>query len=202
MALTLDQEYLPATLTVAPMTDEQFAEFCSLHPDLSFEATPEGEIIVRAANYSLGSFQNGGIVFQLEAWNRKCGRRGFTSESSGLFVLPSGARMAPDASWTSRENSLTIDPESRERFWHLCPDFVIELKSPTDRMRKLRARMNDWIANGAQLAWMIDAEARIVEIYRPGREPEWLRAPDSVAGEGPVEGFVLDLKEIWDPLAT
>ena len=95
---------------------------------------------------------------------------------------------------------MALDPAAREGFWHLCPDFVIELRSQSDRIRALREKMAEWLANGAQLAWLIDPEARRIEIY-PGFEAETRDGVSSVAGEGPVEGFVLNLARVWNPLA-
>jgi Uma2 family endonuclease len=87
-----------------------------------------------------------------------------------------------------------------ERYWHLCPDFVIEVRSQTDRWPALREKMREWIDNGAQLAWLIDPETRAVEIYRPKGSVEVLSSPESLSGEGPVEGFALDLLSVWDPI--
>ena len=97
--------------------------------------------------------------------------------------------------------SARVAPGSLERYWHLCPDFVIEVRSPTDRLRTLREKMQEWIDNGAQLAWLIDPERRAVEVYRPGRQPETLSGIAELAGDGPVEGFTLNLTRVWDPLA-
>jgi Uma2 family endonuclease len=93
-----------------------------------------------------------------------------------------------------------MSPASREGFWHLCPDFIIELRSPSDRPRAIGEKMQEWIANGAALAWLIEPDERAITIYRPGRDPEKLSGIDSLSGEGPVEGFVLDLPDVWDPL--
>jgi Uma2 family endonuclease len=87
-----------------------------------------------------------------------------------------------------------------DKFWHLCPDFVVELKSPTDRLPVLRAKMAEWIANGAQLGWLIDPERRAVEIYRPGEEVSLVSGMQVIEGMAPVEGFVLDVGPVWDPL--
>ena len=95
-----------------------------------------------------------------------------------------------------------LDPACRERYWHLCPDFVIELQSFTDRPRVLRDKMQEWLANGAQLGWLIDPERRAVAIYRPGGEVETRTDIASIAGEGPVAGFVLDLSFVWNPLGV
>jgi Uma2 family endonuclease len=200
MAFTIDEAFLPAILTAHPMTDQQFADFCSEHPDLFFEMTAEGEIIVMPPNFSLNGIRNSEITGQLERWAAEQ-RRGIAGDSSTGFVLPNGARRSPDASWTARDEINKLSPESLQGYWHLCPAFVIELRSHFDRLPALRAKMREYIANGAQLGWMIDPEARTVEVYRPDREPELLTGVDSVSGEGPVAGFVLNLTRVWDPLA-
>ena len=200
MAFVINDDYLPATLTAQPMTDEEFAEFCANHPDLSFEMTSQGEIIVEAPSDSLTGASRFEVVGELRNWARKDGR-GIGCDSSTGFVLPDGARRSPDASWTLKSRVKAIDGHRRKGFWHLCPDFVIEIKSDSDRLRTLRKKMGEYLANGAQLGWLIDPEHRSVEIYRPGNEAELRTGIDRLAGEGPVDGFVLDLTYVWDPLA-
>jgi len=200
MPLVIDETWLPAILTVGPMTDDAFAEFCAEHPDLFFEMTAEGELIVMPPNFTLTDTRNGKIYFQLEAWACRDGG-GTVNGPSGGFVLPSGARRSPDAAWTSMTRIGQLDPATLERFWHLCPDFVIELRSHTDRLPVLRAKMREWIDNGAQLAWLIDPERRAVEIYRPGASAEIRPDAQSVEGEGGVAGFTLDLRPVWEPLS-
>jgi Uma2 family endonuclease len=201
MPFTIDEAFLPATLTAPPMTDRQFADFCAEHPDLFFEMTAAGEIIVMPPTFSLTSIRNREIISQLDRWAWQ-DRRGLVGESSGGFVLPSGARRSPDASWIPKDDIRQLNQESLGGYWHLCPAFMIELRSHSDRMPVLRAKMQEYIANGAELGWMIDPDTRTVEVYRPDREPESLVGVDSIAGEGPVEGFVLDLRPVWDPLAA
>jgi Uma2 family endonuclease len=201
MVFTIDEAFLPATLTAPPMTDQQFADFCAEHPDLFFEMTATGEIIVMPPTFSLTSIRNREITSQLDRWaSQDC--RGLVGESSGGFVLPSGARRSPDASWIAKDAIRQLDQKSLQGYWHLCPAFVIELRSHSDRLAVLRAKMQEYIANGAQLGWLIDADARTVEVYWPDRQSESLVGVDSVAGEGPVEGFVLDLRTVWDPLSA
>ena len=199
MALVIDEAFLPATLTSQPMTDERFAGFCSEHPDLSFEMTADGVIVVMPPNYSLTGARNQEIGRQLSNW--ALGGPGVVTDSSTGFVLPSGARRSPDAAWTSRTRLRQLSPEDLSRYWHLCPDFVIELRSHFDRLRVLRDKMSEWLDNGAQLAWLIDPESRTVEVYRPGHEVQVVTA-DSAHGEGPVNGFVLQLGRVWDPLTA
>jgi Uma2 family endonuclease len=137
---------------------------------------------------------------QLGNWALK-DARGVASDSSTGFLLPNGARRSPDASWTPKDEIRNLPDSSREGYWHLCPAFVIELRSNSDRLPMLREKMEEYLANGARLGWMIDPESHTVEVYRPDRAPEILTAIDSISGEGPLEGFVLDLRTVWDPLA-
>jgi Uma2 family endonuclease len=200
MPFTIDEAFLPATLTAPPMTDKQFADFCAEHPDLFFETTAEGEIIVMPPNFSTTGARNLEITRQLGNWARKDGR-GIANDSCTGYVLPNGARRSPDASWTPKDEIWNLPEESRQGYWHLFPPFVIELRSHSDRLPVLRAKMQEYLANGARLGWMIDPETRSVEVYRPDHSPETMDNVDFVSGEGPVEGFVLDLRSVWDPLA-
>lgn len=181
------------------MTDQEFADFCADHPELFFEMTSEGEIIVMPPTYTLTGARNSEIIAQLRDWARYDGQ-GVVTDSSTGFVLANGARRSADAAWTSHSRIRQLAPESLERYWHLCPDFVIELKSKTDRVRTLREKMLEWIVNGAQLGWLIDPETRTVEIYRHSMQPELRSALIVLEGEGPVKGFTLELSKIWDPL--
>jgi Uma2 family endonuclease len=122
------------------------------------------------------------------------------TDSSGGVVLPNGARRSPDAAWTLKSRVQQMNPAEREGFWHLCPDFVIELRSPSDRPRAIREKMEEWIASGAALAWLIEPAERAGTVYRPGRDAGKLVETDSLAGEGPVQGFVLELPDVWDPM--
>ncbi len=200
MPFVIEESWLPATLTMAPMTDEEFSEFCSEHPDFFFEMSAGGELIIMPPNYTLAGIRNGKIGFQLEAWTLRDGT-GVASDSSTGFVLPNGARRSPDAAWTALGRVRQMDPRDMARYWHLCPDFVIELRSPFDRLPVLRDKMREWISNGAQLAWLIDPERRAVEIFRPAGEPETRLQQEKIEGEGPVAGFTLHLRPVWDPLA-
>jgi Uma2 family endonuclease len=200
MPLVIDESWLPAILTPPPMTDEQFAEFCSDHPDFFIEMTAEGEIVIRPPNFTLTGIRNAEIGRQMGNWALLDGR-GMASDASTGFVLPNGARRSPDAAWTAKSRIQQLDPKHIDRYWHICPDFVIELRSQSDRLSVLRAKMREWIENGAQLGWLIDPERRAVEIFRPGQDPETRLDPQSVEGESLVEGFTLLLAEVWDPLA-
>src|SRR5438105_2273428 len=125
MALTIEEAFLPATLTAAPMSDDDFARFCADHPDYFIETTAEGEIIIMPPNYSLTGARNQEIGLQLGTWAKR-DRRGIVTEASAGFVLPNGARRSPDAAWIAKSRLQSLDQMTLEGFWHLCPDFVIE----------------------------------------------------------------------------
>jgi Uma2 family endonuclease len=126
--------------------------------------------------------------------------RGLAFGSSVEYILPSGAAYSPNASWFLRSRVTALTKEQKRKFPPLCPDLVVELMSPSDRLAKVKAKMQEWIANGVQLAWLLDPDHRTVYIYRPGSEPEQLVNPERLIGEGPVAGFVLELADIWDGL--
>ena len=199
MTLALDDAFLPATLAGHPMSDDEFAAFCAEHPDLSFEMSAEGEIIVMPPTYSKTGVRNSYINLELGIWAR-ADARGFTCDSSSGFVLPNGARRSPDAAWVLTSRVDALDRESQEKYWHLAPDFVIELKSSTDRLKVVRSKMHEWMANGTELGWLIDPYTRSVIIYRADGTEETVESINSLAGESPVAGFVLDLTRVWDPI--
>jgi Uma2 family endonuclease len=181
------------------MTDEAFAQLCAEHPDLELEVSAEGELIVMPLTYTWMGARKAVISGQLRNWARQ-DKRGVAFGSSTGWRLPNGALRSPDAAWVFKGRIRDLSPAAFSRYWPVCPDFVIELRSQSDRIRTLREKMAEWLANGAQLAWLIDPEVRTIEIYRPGVEAETRAGMSSISGEGPVEGFVLELGPVWDPL--
>ena len=129
-------------------------------------------------------------------WAEQDGR-GIACDRVTGYLLPNGARRSPTASWTVKSRIAA----SRQRYWHLCPDFVIELQSSTDRPPVVREKMQEWISNGPQLGWLIDPQQRSVTIYRPNGGVETRMDAASIEGEGPVAGFVLELTSVWNPPA-
>jgi len=200
MPFVINDANLPAILTAQPMTDEQFTAFCAEHPDLNFEMSAEGELIVMAPTHSDTGARNSGIGAHLFDWANK-DRLGVVCDSSTGFVLPNGARRSPDASWTLKSRVQQLGAGRRKAFWHLCPDLVIEVKSDSDRWKPLQQKMLEYMRQGAHLGWLIDPENKSVEIYRPDGKAEIRADVDKLAGEGPMAGFVLDLTYVWDPLA-
>ena len=181
---------------VIELTDDQFFEFCQLNRDLRIERTAEGELEIMPPAGWKTSARNSQIVFQLQLWAKQDGR-GVVTDSSGGFTLPNSAVRAPDAAWTERSRAETFSEEQQEKFIPLCPDFVIELRSPTDQLSVLQRKMQEYLDNGAQLGWLLDPRSRRVYVYRPQHPVEILENPETLAGDPVLPGFVLDLREIW-----
>lgn len=178
------------------LTDEQFFRLCQDNRDLRFEMTARGELIIMAPTGSETGRRNARINQRLLNWSDADGT-GIVFDSSAGFRLPDGARVSPDASWVRRERYEAVPPEEREKFAHVCPDFVVELRSPSDNLQELQERMSEYIENGARLGWLLDPSSRKVYVYRPGREVEIPEAPEAVSGDPVLPGFVLDLREVW-----
>ena len=178
------------------MTPDEFWEFCSRNRKLRAELTKEGDVVIMAPTGFESSELNLEILLQLGTWARR-DKTGTVTESNGAYVLPNGATYAPDAAWIKRERLEMFSDEEKQRFLPLCPDFVIELRSSSDSLSKLRSKMDEWIENGARLAWLVDPFQKKVYIYRPGNEPNILDDPASVSGEDVLPGFVLDLAKVW-----
>ena len=179
-----------------PMTDDELMRFCAENDDLRVERDANGELIVMSPAGGGSSSRNARLSRQLGNWAEETGA-GNTFDSSSGFRLPDGSMRSPDAALIAwpRWNALT--EKQQEEFPPICPEFVIELRSPSDRLTPLQEKMRLWIANGAELAWLVDPSRKVVEIYRPGREAEVVEGGSVVEGEGPVVGFVLELGRIW-----
>ncbi|QIZ71084.1 Uma2 family endonuclease [Oxynema aestuarii] len=188
--------YLPALLELnLQLSDEQFFQLCQQHRDLKFERTANGELTIMSPTGGMTSNRNAELIYQLMAWNRST-KLGKVFDSSGGFKLPNGANRSPDASWVRRERWNALTAEEQAKFVPLCPDMVVELRSPSDDLSKLQAKMQEYRENGAELGWLIDPERQIVEIYRPHREPEILSSPKTLSGETILPDFELDLTGI------
>jgi Uma2 family endonuclease len=181
------------------MTDDEYFRFCAANRDLRIERTAGGEVLIAPPVGGESSFRNCELTGQLRNWARQDGR-GRAFDSSVEYLLASGAAYSPDASWILRSRLDKLSKDEKRKFLRICPDFVVELKSPSDRLSKLKDKMCEWIQNGAQLGWLLDPDHRTLYIYRPGREPQQLVAPERVTGEKPVDGFVLELVDIWTGL--
>ncbi len=186
---------IPPTLTLT-VTREQFLELAIANRELQLERTAQGELIVNPPTGGETGYRNLDIEGQLWLWNRQT-KLGKAFNSSTGFHLPNGADRSPDAAWVRQERWDELTPKQKESFIPLCPDFVVELRSKTDNMEPLRAKMKEYTNNGARLGWLIDRKNKKVEIYRPSQDVEVLENPISFSGEDVLPGFVLDLTEVW-----
>jgi len=178
------------------LTDERFEQICKSNRDLRFERTSTGELVIMPPAGSDTGKQNSGLNGQLWLWNRQT-RLGATFDSSAGFTLPNGAIRSPDAAWIKQERWDSLNTAQKRKFAPICPDFVVELCSPSDRLTDIQSKMAEYLDNGTLLGWLIDPETRTVEIYRPSQTVEVLSAPNSLFGEDILPGFELDLQEIW-----
>ena len=181
------------------LSDDEFFEFCQSYPLSRVERSAAGEIRVAPLAGLETAFRRSELSAQLGTWAR-ADARGKPFASGTEFILASGAAMSPSASWVDNVRLALLTREQKRRFPRLCPDFVAELTSPTDRLKVVQKKMQEWIDNGVLLGWLLDADHRTAYIYRPGRGSERLDEPQRLVGEGPVAGFVLELDSIWASL--
>ena len=183
---------------VLKLTDEQLLELCSLNGDLRIEVNAKGELeILPPANITAGS-QNAGINARLFLWAEGDGR-GVAFDSSTGFTLPNGAVRSPDAAWVVKSRLAELNDSEKQKFAAISPDFVIELRSNSDALTALAAKMQEYLDNGIRLGWLIDPIRSFVHVYRPGAPVEELERPESLSGEPELPGFTLDMASIWEP---
>jgi Uma2 family endonuclease len=178
------------------MTPDEFWEFCSKNPKLNAELTKEGEIIIMPPTGWETSDRNSELNLQLRLWAKK-EKSGKVADSTGGFILPNGATRSPDSSWVLKSRLETLPKETLQKFLPLCPDFVVEMTSPSDSLSETQQKMLEYIENGAKLGWLLHSKTKQVFIYRPNVEVEILENPTKVSGEPLLIGFELDLTEIW-----
>lgn len=177
------------------LSEEQFARLCQENPDLRLELTAQQELIIMPPTGSKTGQRNSRLTRRLDTWAETDGT-GVVFDSSTLFTLANGAKRSPDASWVRRERWDALTDEQQEGPAPLCPDFVVELRSPTDQLSVLQERMQEYLANGARLGWLIDPLDKRVYVYRPGQPVELLDDPVVLSGDAVLPGFVLPVREL------
>jgi Uma2 family endonuclease len=184
------------------ITPEQFEQLADVEQSARLELTASGELIVMSPTGGTAGRKNSRLTQKLRNWADQNGQ-GEVFDSSTIFVLPSGARRSPDVSWIDLERWNKLTPAQQDGFPPLAPDFVIELVSPSDlknqRYKDLQNKMQEYLDNGVKLGWLIEPEAKTVEIYRSGQQVEILNNPQTLAGENILPEFTLDLTEIFAP---
>ena len=190
-------ERLPLKLELRPVVDlqdDQFYEFCRINRDVRIERNAEGELLIMSPTGGETGARNAEVTMQLGVWAKRDGR-GVVFDSSTGFLLPNRAVRSPDAAWISHSRLPALT--ERRRFIALCPDFVLELRSPTDDLGILQAKLCEYLENGASLGWLIDPDVRRVYVYRPETPVECIENAVELSGDPELPGFVLDLREIW-----
>jgi Uma2 family endonuclease len=172
-----------------------FWRLCVANPDLRLERTANGEVIVMAPAGFDSGIRNASLTAQLWNWNKETGL-GVISDSSGGFTLPNSAVKAADAAWIALERWLAVPAGDQKKFAPVCPDFVVEITSPTDTLKRTRKKMREYLAQGVRLGWLLDPKSGLAEIYRPGHPAESLHRPATLSGEDVLPGFVLELRGI------
>jgi Uma2 family endonuclease len=188
------------TLNLLPalkLTDEQFEQLALANRDMRLELTARGELIIMPPTGGETGNRNFELYLDLGNWNRQT-RLGKAFDSSTGFQLPNGAKRSPDLSWITIEKWESLLVEERKKFLPLCPDFVVELVSESDDLEDTRKKMQEYLDNGLRLGWLLVPKTRIVEIYQPDREVEYLQSPTTLSGEGVLPGLIVDLQPIWE----
>jgi Uma2 family endonuclease len=180
------------------LSEQDFVALCQANPDLRLERTSEGNIVIMAPEGGESGRASAVVLSQIEGWSAADGA-GLVFGSSTGFRLPNGATRSPDVAWVRLERLSALTPEEKRAFLPLCPDFVVELRSPTDRLASLQAKLEEYVANGACLGWLIDPGARAVWVYRPSGLVECLEGVVHVVGDPDLPGLVLDLSRVWEP---
>lgn len=183
------------------LSEDEFFELAAANRELRMERLATGEIVIMPPAGGASSNRNVRVASDLQVWSEQEGS-GSCFDSSAGFRLPDSAVFAPDAAWVAGERLATLTDEQTEEFLPLCPDFVVEIRSRTNRRVELMAKMDQYIANGALLGWLIDPYERSVDVYRPGQPIVHLAAPERIAGDPELPGFVLELAPIWRGLRS
>ncbi|MGA9379569.1 MAG: Uma2 family endonuclease [Phormidium sp.] len=190
----------PIVLKLPPewqMTDDQFFEFCQVNRDLRIESNKLGEILIMPPTGSESGNKEINIMGQVWVWSEQDGT-GITFSSNAGFTLSTGAKRAPDASWIKLERWNSLTEEEKQKFAPICPDFVVELRSPSDNLKPLQEKMDEYMREpGIQLGWLIDRKNRQVYIYRPNQTVEILDNPATISGDPVLPGFILNLSKVW-----
>ena len=195
--LTHDTPYaLTLSLRSVELSEAQFDRLCRDNPDLRLELTAQKALVIMSPSGSKTGWRNARLTQRLANWAEQDGT-GLAFDSSAGFTLPNGAKRGPDAAWLRRARWEALSEEAQESFAPLCPDFVVELRSPHDRLAMLQEKMVEYMDNGAPLGWLIDPPARRVFIYRPGQLVECLEDPAILSGAPLLPGFVFNVREIW-----
>jgi Uma2 family endonuclease len=177
------------------LTDDQYFRLCSDNPHLRIEMSAKKELIIMSPTNMETGRKNAKITMRLGIWAEQDATGEFFDSSSG-FTLRNGAKRSPDACWIPKSRWERFTKEEKETFTEICPDFILELRSASDHPRDLEQKMEEYIANGARLAWLLDPIDNRAVIYRPAQRPERIDKPGVLTGDPVLPGFKFDFTEI------
>ena len=178
------------------MSADSFFDFCQLNSHLRIERTATGKLVIMSPAGSETGNRNAKLMQQLSNWTDR-DASGIEFDSSAGFILPNGATRSPDASWITLTRWNSLSAEQKTKFAPICPDFVVELRSPSDSLKVLQDKLQEYIDNGASLGWLIDRTTHQVYIYTPDSEIKCLDNPQAISGDPVLSSFILDLTKIW-----
>jgi Uma2 family endonuclease len=198
--VSVDSSFLPIVLdfrdVLEKMNDDEFEKFCRQNPDVEIELTKEGELVIMPPTGGKTGHRNVSLIVEFGNWAEK-DESGLAFDSSTVFKLPNGAKRSPNLAWIKNGRWEKLSDEEQEKFPPLCPDFLVELRSPSDSLLNLQNKMSEYIENGAALGWLIDPLEKKVYVYRPAAETEVLDNPKQVSGEPLLKGFSLNARKLW-----
>lgn len=198
MSQVLEQPPLVVhTRPVVQLDDAQFFAFCQLNPELQIERNCAGDILIMAPTAGSSGRRNFRLAALFGVWEQQEGS-GQCFDSSTGFRLPNGAIRSPDLAWVAQTQLTRLAAADWQAFLPLCPDFVLELRSPSDALVTLQEKMEEYLANGCQLGWLIDPSDRSIVIYQPKQAAQRIEKARTVSGEPILKGLTLDLREIWN----
>ncbi len=199
MNLRFSDDVLPITFRPSlPLSDEDLMRLSRENKPYKIERTHRGELTVMTPVGGIGSTHEVFVASALYNWNETV-RTGVAFGSNAGFNLPDGSCLSPDAAWLALPRWLALTPEQQAGYPPLCPDFIIEIRSRTDPRRLLETKMQLWLSNGAQLAWLLDPIDQTATIYTPNAPPQTLTTPTHLTATSPIAGFTLPLARLWSP---
>lgn len=176
--------------SLTTLTSETFYQLCLANPEIPMERSPQGELIIMSPVGGESGNREANLIFKVSVWNEKS-KLGFVFSSSTIFKLPRGGDRSPDVAWVSSEKWYNLTEEEKRKFPPICPDFVIELRSQSDRLKLLQAKMQEYLNSGLRLGWLINPQDKEVEIYQPEKPVKIIKMPCVLLGQNVLPDFEL-----------
>jgi Uma2 family endonuclease len=187
--------WLAVDISSLKLTDDQLVRLFSDNAEYQFELSAKGELIIMPPAHNKTEMRNTKFIQRLANWAEQDGS-GVAFGNNTLFTLPNGAKRGPDAAWVSNTRWNRLTEDEKESFSNLAPEFVVELRSKSDRLRRLKEKMDEYMANGVRLAWLLDPIANCATIYRADEPPVEIEHPAILNGDPVLPGFHFDFREL------